>query len=436
MINLKNNNSSNKDFLYIKKIEIKNIRCFEEIKLDLASENNVKKWSVIFGDNGTGKSTLLRCVALGLCDWDSATALLKEQGDKYKWIRIGSRGESKIKITLTDSINEYIITTEIEESSIGTETIIQETISKDPLFPWKDIFVCGYGAGRGTSGAPGEETAYSTLESVFTLFNYDSALQHSELILRRHLDTLEGRNEVLDWLAEVLMLEPGAVKLNSLGITIDGPWGSGIYVGSLPDGYEATLTWVVDLLGWSWLSGQRDRKTGFSGIVIIDELEQHLHPKWQQEILGVLQNRFPNLQFLISTHSPLLAMGTTQLSNNSYKIALLTQAENEPAEIDDDFPYFGGWNASQILGSQLFDWVMPDTGERQKLFREAAKLELKGDKRTPTENERLSSVTIELQRYLLSNASTEIEHDISEELFQKKKALAKKLEDQLLGKKL
>ena len=432
MANFKKNNSSNKDFLYIKKIEIKNIRSFEKIELDLSSADHVKKWSVIFGDNGTGKSTFLRCLALGLCDKDSATALLKEQGDKHKWIRKGSREESQIKITLTDSTDDYIIITKIEESSLGREKISQSTIPQD-LFPWEDIFACGYGAGRGTAGEPGEVIEYSTLESVLTLFNYDVALQHSELLLRRIARRIGDEEEVLNWLADVLLLRRGSVKLNSLGITIDGPWGAGIYVGSLPDGYEATLTWVVDLLGWSWLSGQQERKTDFSGIVLIDELEQHLHPKWQQQILSLLQNRFPKIQFFVSTHSPLLAMGTTQLIYCSNTIALFTQTENEPAVINDDFPYFGGWNASQILGSQLFDWVMPDTNERQELFREAAMLEEKGQKRTTAEDKDFEKIKSDLKKLMLTDASTKIESRIGNELYQDIKELTESLEKDLWG---
>ncbi|TAE76241.1 MAG: hypothetical protein EAZ85_00515 [Bacteroidetes bacterium] len=46
------------------------------------------------------------------------------------------------------------------------------------------------------------------------------------------------------------------------------------------------------------------------GIVLIDEIEQHLHPKWQRNILSALEKTFPNIQFIVTTHSPQVLSGT------------------------------------------------------------------------------------------------------------------------------
>lgn len=55
------------------------------------------------------------------------------------------------------------------------------------------------------------------------------------------------------------------------------------------------------------------------GIVLIDEIELHMHPSWQRRILGVLKQLFPNVQFIITTHSPQV-LGSV---DNSYKIISL-----------------------------------------------------------------------------------------------------------------
>ena len=65
--------------MYITKVKLSNIRCFKELTIDFDS---VGSSVVIAGDNGAGKSALLRSIAMGLCDQNSAAALLRElQGD-------------------------------------------------------------------------------------------------------------------------------------------------------------------------------------------------------------------------------------------------------------------------------------------------------------------------------------------------------------------
>lgn len=61
--------------MYISKVVIKNVRCFKEFELDFAS---LGESVLIAGDNGDGKTTLIRSIAMGLCDESSAAALFRE----------------------------------------------------------------------------------------------------------------------------------------------------------------------------------------------------------------------------------------------------------------------------------------------------------------------------------------------------------------------
>ena len=65
---------------------------------------------------------------------------------------------------------------------------------------------------------------------------------------------------------------------------------------------------MLDLLSWWYLSGSRS-VTRVNGVVLIDEIEQHLHPRWQRNIMQLLTKSFPYVQFLATTHSPLVASG-------------------------------------------------------------------------------------------------------------------------------
>ena len=65
--------------MYISKIQIKNIRCFDFLELDFsAQKGNAFLWTTILGDNAVGKTCLLRSIAFGLCDSANAAAPIKE----------------------------------------------------------------------------------------------------------------------------------------------------------------------------------------------------------------------------------------------------------------------------------------------------------------------------------------------------------------------
>src|SRR5262249_31731976 len=75
----------------------------------------------------------------------------------------------------------------------------------------------------------------------------------------------------------------------------------------LSDGVRTMLALVADVARRCaslnpHLSGQASIKT--PGILMVDEVDMHLHPLWQQQVLGLLQSAFPALQIVVSTHSP------------------------------------------------------------------------------------------------------------------------------------
>lgn len=81
--------------------------------------------------------------------------------------------------------------------------------------------------------------------------------------------------------------------------------GEELRVDQLSDGEKCTLAMVGDLARRMAIANpsQADPLVG-AGVVLIDELDLHLHPGWQRNVVGALENTFPNCQFLVSTHSP------------------------------------------------------------------------------------------------------------------------------------
>ncbi|MBC8554130.1 MAG: AAA family ATPase, partial [Candidatus Brocadiales bacterium] len=197
----------------VSKIYLKNIRCFEEITIDLATNIGAYDWSLILGNNGAGKTTILRSLAMGLCDKTGAAGLLQ---DTYgNMIRFG-KDEATIRIQLVHESKTYTVTTKIKKPSKEIEVLTQKRADD---FPWDSLFVCGYGANRSIRGSKVYDE-YSIADALYTLFEYNAQLQNPELMLRRRATSEEELQESANWINEVLMLEEGSTKIDSRGIGI------------------------------------------------------------------------------------------------------------------------------------------------------------------------------------------------------------------------
>lgn len=332
--------------MYIKKIVIDNIRCFEHLEIDLSLQKGAKMWTLLLGDNGVGKTTVLRCIAMALMGPTNASGLLSELYGE--WVRGQSDKPAKATIhiefdTGIDDGTRQWIETKFERTNSGDTKVTQETSSgRTEEFPWDDIFVCGYGAARRALGTK-DYSEYTSIDALYTLFNYDSPLQNPELILRRIKDTGIKLEEILSWIEKILMLPEGSIALGFRGMTASGPWGT-FPSGAIGDGHHSTLAWLSDMLGWAFFYDKdlfKEVMNKTSGIVLLDEIEHHLHPTWQKQIIKLLSDQFPNLQFIATTHSPLCAIGTANLPDDKCSLVLLTQEDDHVTGRDKRRPPHG-----------------------------------------------------------------------------------------------
>lgn len=427
--------------MYISKIKLENVRCFEHVEFDLSPGSGVHKWGLILGDNGFGKTTILRSIAMGLCDKTGAASLLQDTyGD---WVRWGEK-KATIKVDLIEGNKKYSITT-IIHSKAGSklESVEQKTLpSKN--FPWEKIFVCGYGANRSILGSEHYER-YSLADALYTLFVYGAPSQSPELMLRRRALTQKEVNEVCKWLDEVLMLKEGSTKIDGGGIKIKSLWERDVYLGSLPDGQVSMLTMVLDMLGWAALRGLKEQKNKLSGIILIDEVEQHLHPSWQKYIMRKLHNVFPNLQFIGTTHSPLCAIGTANLPDaDKISSLLLLSQHGDHIEGQDKVRPPQGKRADQILTSNLFGLDATRSDDVQQKIEKFSKLlakafptqddEIELEKFRIELNEEVGSAETDLQQLVgeaVSNALGELVDKISKDKKPPQKALDLEITRQL-----
>jgi len=340
--------------LAISKVHLENIRCFSALTLDLSDT----KFCLILGENGLGKSTILRSIALCLCPETKAAALLEalpgdflKDGEAKGSVTIeltdnkGTR--SKCKITLERNISEA--DGPYDQKPDSTLTLRRED---DVVFPQEAVFLCGYGAGRRSIGTTDPASDYQVDLATKTLVDYSSPLQNPELILRRMASLGRSVREIMLKIDAALDLEPGSTTLDSAGVKVRGPWGSFMPVGALGDGYQNTLAWLLDFFGHQLLFDKDCPLANLSGIVLIDELEQHLHPRWQRTIVETLQRQFPKVQFLATSHSPICAGGLADLDAGAHSRLYVIHATNaSPTATDTPIPV--GMRYDQIMTSPI-----------------------------------------------------------------------------------
>lgn len=422
--------------MYITKIKLTNIRSFESLNLEFDLGQARLPWTLILGDNATGKTALLRAIAVGLCDEPSAAGLIKESEEGY--IRRGAKS-GLIEVTIKPSATSgrtYKIRTLIQKIDIrgGGYEIVKKSKRIGPNISWNNIFVCGYGAGRGTSGT-GDISGYSPINAVYSLFNYSEGLQNPELILHR-IGKHETTAKVLQFLSDFVLgtKRRGDIKLSGSGITLTGPWGKDMPLRDIADGLKTSFLWLSDFIGWA-LSDQPTVKdlSEIEGIVLIDELEQHLHPAWQEQIIASLRTQFPKVQFIATTHSPILvsSMGEHSTACEADKLVYLERDPKTGAVRDYVAEPMEGWRVDQILASRVFKYVTVGSPLWNDRLLRASQLAGKAGKRTAGEERDYQQLRIQIGDNLFAEATTEIERELWAEMKKRMAARSHGLEEKL-----
>jgi len=396
----------------ITKVTLDNICCFEHIELSFGTAERPRPWTLILGDNGVGKTTLLRSIALALCEETSASALYQSLYGDLVRIEAGKQVEAKVTVNLVASEkprDDYVVETTIERQESGETRLHQRTEPKDE-FPWDDIFVCGYGAGRRAFGAK-VLSEYSATDALEPLFNYEIQLQNLELMLRRIKDDASiPVDHLLNRVCHILGLEPGSMTLKFGGPEVRGEWGRFLPMGQIADGYSATMAWLFDMLGWI-LYFDPELVDQPQGIVLLDEIEQHLHPKLQKEIFRRLQEQFPKLQFVTTSHSPLCAIGTSELEDVQSPLILLSWDDDRVVRRDQISP--PRWQrADQVLTSYLFGLASTRSRDVAGAILRYSQLRAK-KKLAKQETEELGALSARLNREL-GSPETELQRRVEE----------------------
>jgi hypothetical protein len=282
-----------------------------------------------------------------------------------------------------------------------TETAKQNTFP-ETNFPWDDIFVCGYGTCRNVIGSASYEV-YSQRNAVMTLFDDKVSLWNPEVALLR-LDK-NFRNEIERRILRILLLDSTDYNISTESgrPLLNGPWLGALPLDNLSDGYRSTIQWLSDFMAWAIIAERFSGTGGATGILIIDELEQHLHPRWQRHILQRLRLQLPNIQIVASTHTPLIVAGTSDIEHSKVFVLKSTRKPHsiEVSVLDPD--EIRGKRADQILASEAFGLAT----SRSPGFTDATSryTELHAKKRTEAEEKEIKNLEEKLNNEIQNGES-------------------------------
>jgi predicted ATPase len=353
-------------------ILLKNLRGFREIDLDFCNPaRQPRARTLIIGRNGTCKSSLLRSIALSLCDPVDAGSLIAEPIGSL--VAEGAEtAEIEVHLVTRTGLSNFLVLRQ-EVWHADAKDSIRDLESQRPA---QAPFVCAYGAGRfgiGTDTGRG----YRIRDSVATLFDYRQALIDSELTLRRMQDFLGTRrfDATLLGVKRVLgLIEEDEIHLaKGGGVEVSGPTvGRRVRLEGWADGYRLTFAWLLDLYGWAMRADRITPDGGIDGILLIDEIEQHLHPSMQTGILPRLSEILPDLQIIATTHSPLVALGAAP-----DELISLRREPDGSVIAEPSVPDFSDYSAEDMLvDERLFDTEAygPETTEKLDRYRQLVKI--------------------------------------------------------------
>ena len=429
--------------MYYLSLDIQNIKCFgDKQTLNLSNKNGgPAPWTLLVGDNGVGKTTLLQCIA-----WMTPSVVpgpkkrgktkvkpildnLEDNSEYEKLLRKGMHVEAYIGAKLGDNI-------QIDSSAVPQSNILEHGLSiigengeladlkpkHGNVFEFKEPNLFAYNALR--------HMAYNNLDKselndpVYNLFSESGDLYDAERVLLNldHQARIDGKggptDKILGRIKKLLVdLLPNldneeAIEIvgpkyitstkKESGVLVHMPYGA-VPISALSLGYKTMFAWAVELaLRLFNQNPESESPLTRSAVVLVDEIDLHLHPMWQRSVRSFLREHFPNTQFICTAHSPLMAQASEEEN------IVVIKREGDEAHIHNSPFIVAGWRIDQILTSELFNMPSKLSFELEKLQDIRSEI-LSKKRKTQDDKRKLEEIDNFIEQLPISDKQEDIE---------------------------
>ena len=365
----------------VRRIEIENFKAIERIEIDLPdaphADDELGPALLLLGENACGKSTMLEAAGLALLGTEGIERLGL---DAAKFIRrtdwgapIDRAEPARVSVYFTDTDKPVTLTVDPRRKRfIG------------PRRP--ATVVMGYGPRRFFADGGQRKSRAETTERLCTMFDPLAVIKNPTQWLmdapQSDFDAaVRALRQILLLADEAMISRPpeGQRKGQQIMFEIQGEVAP---LDRLSEGYKTIVATGVDVMR-ELLEYWPDLETA-RGVVLIDELETHLHPRWKMRIVRRLRRAMPQVQFIATTHDPLCLRGLYD-----GEAMVLRRDEERRIEKLVEVPNVRGLSVEQLLTSEFFGmFSTEDPGVEEEVARFAA-LASKPD-RTPAEEATLA----------------------------------------------
>lgn len=302
-------------------------------------DGSLRLWTVLIGDNGLCKTTILQAIALAASGEKIARALVDDAGT---FCRAASPArsaaiEAVFRLNSSASHPDRLVSHLVAEPNRSDFRAVGEDDARrlDDIRGYRKpgYFVVGYGTGRSLprpgEASPPTDPVKDRVEGLFDAHHRMLGIDFFDELAKRDLavdfervleEVLRAEDEqgerLLPWIADVEL--GGKDRIDRMRALLEarrfrlevGSSSLRLPPTALSQGYQAMIAWIADLLGHAFLElGDIVHPATLEGLVLLDEIDLLLHPTWQRRIVPILKRIFPRLQFIVTTHSPLVLTG-------------------------------------------------------------------------------------------------------------------------------
>lgn len=334
----------------IDRVSITNMRLIGEQTKEIVFDAT-KNVVILLGDNGFGKTTILDAIATAMAPYPAQFPGISDFQLNDLDVHINRHGRRAQYLTVDAELSDKDFVMKSIRYRKGTQNTPKTNYEhlKQAAIAQKDAILAGesnielpifayYGTGRGQFQVPERRRGFQQMferwdcyksainpETDFKrFFGWFDLMEDQERRDREKLRDFNYRSPVLNAVRRALSeivdcyknprIETRPLRFIMDRIDHDGSTHE-LRIEQLSEGYKIVIAMVADLAArMSEANPDMDNPLNATGIVLVDEIDLHLHPRWQRDILKQLTNMFPNVQFIVSTHSPVIVIGAAEIA--------------------------------------------------------------------------------------------------------------------------